>query len=284
MALLRAVVNTDPNPSKGGGDITISNGALVPDSGPLGTIAQVDQILPESDRISVYVVREGDSLSQIANMFDVSTNTIIWSNDIKRGDLIHEGQTLVILPISGIRHTVKKGDTVKSIAIKYKGDVEEIVEYNGLPEDIILSIGDMLIIPNGKIDTPVYSSLGSIVKGTGGPSYDGYYIRPINGGKKSQGVHGYNAVDIAVSPGTSIFASASGKVIVSRFGWNGGYGNYIVISHPNGTQTLYAHNTENIVSIGQYVVQGQVIGYSGSTGRVTGPHLHFEVRGAQNPF
>jgi LysM repeat protein len=284
MALLRAAVNIDPNPSKGGGDISTEGGALVPDSGPLGTIADIDQILPESDQISVYVVREGDSLSQIANMFNVSTNTIIWANDIKRGDLIHQGQTLVILPITGIRHTVAKGDTLKSIATKYKGDVEEIIEYNGFPENLTLSVGDSIIIPNGKTKVPVYSSSGKIVRGVGGPSYDSYYMRPVIGGRKSQHLHGYNAVDIAVPMRTQVFASAAGTVKISRIGWNGGYGNYIVISHSNGTQTLYAHNSQSIVSAGQYVVQGQVIAYSGSTGRSTGPHLHFEVRGAKNPF
>ena len=102
---------------------------------------------------------------------------------------------------------------------------------------------------------------------------------------KTQGLHGYNGIDLAAPTGTPVLASASGDVIVSRgYGWNGGYGNYIVIKHPNGTQTLYAHLNEVIVSSSWHVVQGQIIGYVGATGKSTGPHLHFEVRGAKNPF
>lgn len=285
MQLLQAALNYDPNPSKGGGDITIvDDSALLPDSGPSGTLVNIEEG-QTSDQISIYVVREGDSLSQIAKIFNVSVNTIIWSNDIKRGSLITPGQILTILPITGVEHTVKSGETIVGITKKYKGDLDEILQYNDLTRDSKLAIGDVIIIPDGEIALSVYSGGASVVKGTNGPTYSGYYIRPINGGKKSQGLHGYNAVDLASSYGTPILASASGQVIINRsYGWNGGYGKYVVIRHDNGTQTLYAHNSRNIVSQGQYVVQGQVIGYIGSTGKSTGSHVHFEIRGAKNPF
>ena len=110
-------------------------------------------------------------------------------------------------------------------------------------------------------------------------------MRPIIGGRRTQGLHGYNGVDLGVSYGSPIYAAAPGTVIISRNGgWNGGYGKYIVVSHPNGTQTLYAHNSDNVVFAGANVIRGQVIGFVGSTGKSTGPHLHFEVRGARNPF
>lgn len=288
VALLQAALNRDPNPSKGGGDITVvGESALLPDTGPLGTIADVSENTPSSDEISIYIVREGDSLSQIANMFGVSTNTIIWANDIKRGDLIREGQTLVILPLSGIKHTVEKGETLQSIVKKYKGNIEEIIEFNDLSESEVLAIGQEIIIPDGELGTVRHTPTATprIAREYSGPEYVGYYIHPVPGARKSQGIHGYNAVDLAVSAGTPIRAAASGTVILSRpYGWNGGYGGYIVIRHGNGTQTLYAHNSRNIVSVGTYVVQGQVIGYVGSTGRSTGAHVHFEVRGAKNPF
>lgn len=287
MAILYAVNNIDPNPAKGGGDITIVNGAaLLPDEGPSGTLANIEtgQSL-SSDQINLYVVRRGDSLSQIAKMFGVTTNTIIWANDIKRGSLIREGQQLVILPITGIKYTMKKGDTLKSITKKYKGNLEEVLKFNGISVNSSISIGDIIVIPDGEITAPKYKRSRSIVRGTTNiPSYSGYYMRPVNG-IKTQGIHGYNAVDIAAPYGTPIVASANGKVIISKsYGWNGGYGTYIVIKHANGTQTLYSHNSRNIVSSGQNVVKGQVIGYVGSTGRSTGNHTHFEIRGAKNPF
>ena len=103
-------------------------------------------------------------------------------------------------------------------------------------------------------------------------------------GRRSQGIHGYNGVDIAAPAGTPIVASASGDVIIARSaGWNGGYGNYIVIKHDNGTQTLYAHMSSLAVS-GGTVEKGELIGYVGISGRATGYHLHFEVRGAKNPL
>lgn len=286
VALLQAALNYDPNPSKGGGDITIvGNSALLPDTGPLGTIVDVEEVGESYDQISIYIIREGDSLSEIAKMFGVSINTIIWANDINRGDLIREGQTLVILPLSGVKYTVKKNDTLKSIAKKYKGDIDEIMQFNELTEGETLYIGQEIIIPDGEMGTPQYSRSNRIVRGTSSPSYVGYYISPIPGSRRSQGLHGYNAIDLAAPYGTPILASASGTVIINRTsGWNGGYGKYIVISHPNGTQTLYSHNSRNIVPVGTYVIKGQVIGYVGSTGRSTGSHTHFEIRGAKNPF
>ena len=285
MALLQAALNPDPNPSKGGGDIIIVGGnALLSEAGPSGTLADIEES-SSSGQISLYVVREGDSLSQIANMFGVSVNTIIWANDIERGDTIKEGQTLAILPVSGVRYTVLKGDTLDIVAKKFKGDVEEIKKFNDIADSSELAVGQVIIIPAGEIANRSYAARGYLpVSGAGGPSYVGYYLRPVPG-PKTQGLHGYNGVDLAAPAGTPIMASADGDVIIVRdFGWNGGYGNYIVVRHNNGTQTLYAHNSRNIVSVGQEVFKGQIIGYVGSTGRSTGAHLHFEIRGAANPF
>lgn len=281
IALLSAAPNSDPDLSRGGGDTTIVDGsALLADAGPLGTIADVDDT-NTSDQISVYVVREGDTLSQIAEIFNVSVNTIRWANEITRGKSIHEGDVLVILPVSGVSHEVAKGETLASIAKEFGGDLEEIALFNGVDSAIALAVGTELIIPNGEIEAPA----GTASRTSSGPSYSGYYTRPISGGHRSQGIHGYNGVDLATYAGAPIYAAAGGRVIISRAGgWNGGYGSYIVIKHDNGTQTLYAHNSQNVVSVGQPVVSGQVIGYVGSTGRSTGAHVHFEIRGARNPF
>jgi len=286
MALLQAALNTDPAPIKGGGGVTIiNNNALLPETGPFGSIADIKEN-NSNGKISLYVVREGDSLSQIAKMFDVSVNTIIWANDIKKESLIRTGQTLVILPITGIRHIVKKGDTLAKIAKKYKGNINEIMQFNDIAEESSLSVGDTILIPNGEgAKKPIYTYSKQSTRYSKKSARKGYYLRPISGGRKSQRLHGYNAVDLATSCGAPIIASASGDVLVSRsYGWNGGYGKYIVIKHPNGTQTLYSHNSRNIVSNSNHVVKGQVIGYVGSTGRSTGCHVHFEIRGARNPF
>ena len=286
--LLESSLNYESTGARGGGDITIvNNNSLLADSGPLGTLADIEDKVG-SDQINVYVVREGDSLSQIASMFNVSVNTIIWSNDISREGKITPGQTLVILPISGVKYEVKKGDTVKSIAKKLNSDTDEIIKFNDLSIGGQLAEGQILIIPNGEI-APVLPTRPGLksnpVRGANGPSYAGYYLRPIAEGRKTQGLHGYNGVDLADACGTPVMASASGDVIISREGaWNGGYGNYVVIDHPNDTQTLYSHLSSSIVSAGWHVVKGQVIGYIGSTGKSTGCHLHFEVRGAKNPW
>ncbi len=284
--LLKASLAPDPDFGFGGGSITIVNqNTLLPDIGPLGSIADVeDNVSP--DRISIYVVREGDNLAGIAKMFDVSVNTLRWANNIATGDIIKPGQTLVILPVSGIQYEVKPGDTIESIAKKWKGDANEIIQFNDLSRNKPLVVGQAIVIPNGEAPYSPSTPLPSrTARGIGGPSYVGYYIRPIEGGRKSQGLHGYNAVDLANSCGTPILAAASGDVIISRSsGWNGGYGDYIVIEHSNGTQTLYAHAGSVIVSSGWHVVRGQVIGYIGWTGNTTGCHLHFEIRGAKNPF
>lgn len=287
---LRAALHSDPNPAKGGGDITLSSGvggtALIAETGPSGTAADIEVAGPGADQISIYVVREGDTLSQIAELFGVSTNTIIWSNDLSRGPVIRPGETLIILPVSGIRHSAAKGETLAGIVKKYNGDMAEVLAFNNLSEGAVLAVDDIIIVPYGVLPQVITSaSVTAVATGAGGPALDGYFLRPLLGGRRSQGIHGYNGVDLAAPYGTAVLASASGEAIISRtYGYNGGYGRYIVVKHDNGTQTLYAHLSENYVSAGNRVVQGQVIGAVGSTGRSTGSHLHFEVRGARNPF
>lgn len=258
--------------------------ALVSSVGPSGTVLDAAIHKPTSDQISIYVVREGDTLSQIAEMFNVTVNTVKWSNNLTSNTL-KVGDTLVILPVSGVKHIVAKGDTVASIAKKYKGDADEILAYNNLQKGASLAVGTVVIVPDGEVAAPSYSGSSSGSSVSGLKEYSGYYLRPIAGGRKTQSIHGYNGVDLAAPVGTPILASADGTVIISRTGgWNGGYGNYIVVKHLNGTQTLYAHNSKNNVSAGDSVKQGDIIGAVGSSGKSTGPHVHFEIRGAKNPF
>jgi len=284
LGVLQANLGPSATSPVGGGEIAMVDGsALVQEVGVIGT--QADIIGSKSTRISIYIVRQGDSLSQIAKMFGVSVNTIVWSNSIKGS--IHEGDELIILPISGVNHKVIKGDSIRSIATKYKADIDDILNYNDLKSTDILTIGEIIMVPDGEITAvPLVSSLTtSTLRNAGGPLYKNYYIRPIDGGRKSQGLHGYNGVDIAAPSGTPVYASADGVVIVARSsGYNGGYGSYAVVSHSNGTQTLYAHLSRVTVSSGDVVFKEQTIGLVGSTGKSTGSHLHFEIRGAANPF
>lgn len=286
MSLLEGHLNIDPRPAGFKTLAIVNDTALISDGNNSETF--IDEGQSGTGQISVYVVRKGDTLSSVAKMFGVSSNTIVWANDLKSNTL-KDGQELVILPISGVRHIVKSGDTLASIAKKYKTDLAEILSYNDLSPNSKLKVGDEVIVPDGEIVVSVSSgsssSAGSSV-GASYPTYSGYYMRPLVGGKKTQGIHGQNGVDIGGLPaGSPVMASADGTVIIAKTsGWNGGYGLYIVVSHPNGTQTLYSHLSKVSVSAGQRVEQGQTIGALGNTGKSTGPHLHFEIRGARNPF
>jgi len=274
--------------------IKIVSGALSPASNPISNTPGIeDNGDPISDQVSVYVVRKGDSISQIAEMYDVSVNTILWGNDMKKGDKLKEGDTLFILPISGVKHVVTKGQTLKSIAQKYNADVLDIVSFNGITTDTKLEVGEELIIPDGEmsVDGPINTSTkkNTTTPKTSLKNIAGYFINPVSGAIKTQGLHGKNAVDLAAPIGTPIRAAASGTVILARMGWNGAYGNMVIIQHPNGTKTLYSHLSKLSSSTGDSVNQGEIIGYVGNTGRVraakggNGAHLHFEVYNAKNP-
>ncbi|MDP3962453.1 MAG: M23 family metallopeptidase [bacterium] len=286
MPILKAVVNSNPHPKFALNEpILISENTLLAEIGPSGTISEIEDM--PNTQISLYIVRSGDTLSEIASMFDVSVNTIVWANNLGRNPIIKEGQTLVILPITGIQHTVKRGDTIKGIVGKYKGNLEEVLQYNNLTLDSVINEGDTITIPDAEPSVEVAPRKNTPkVNNSKNPVASGYYMRPISGGRRSQGIHGNNGVDLAAPIGTPIFASAGGMVIasMSNGGWNGGYGNYVIISHSNGTQTLYSHNSSNLVSVGEKVNKGQQIAKIGITGKTTGPHVHFEIRGAKNPF
>lgn len=276
--------------------VTTQGNAIIASRNPLGTLSAVQ------DTIVVYKIQPGDTLSGIAAHFAVSVNTILWANNIRDAKTIKIGDELVILPVTGIQYKVKKGDTLESIVKKFKPKNEdiahedflaEIVSFNGLAVGDALEVDSAIIIPEGEFTSPAPISPRPGTKPVPSisarfaqyPEYKGYYLRPIIGGRRSRGAHGYNGVDLANSCGFPLLASAAGSVIVARnSGWNGGYGKYVVIAHPNGTQTLYAHMQAIAVSVGQTIMQGFQIGQIGSTGNSTGCHVHFEIRGARNPF
>lgn len=281
LALLSSKFRPEAHGPTGGSDEIITDDeALVANVSPITDVNTEKIISASDDEISIYTVREGDTLGTISEMFDISQNTVRWANDIDVKGKIKPGQDLVILQIDGVKHKVTKGQTIDGIAKLYKGDAREIRIFNGIEEGESLSVGSELIIPNGEVSetsTKKPASKGAASKEV--PK--GYYARPIKG-IKSQAPHGrYGGIDIAASIGTPLWAMADGTVMVAKGeGWNGGYGKMIIIGHANGTQTLYAHLSRVDVKPGQKVTRGSVIGASGNTGRSTGPHLHFEIRGA----
>lgn len=248
-------------------------------------------VLDQEGDITEYEVASGDTVEAIAKRFNITPETILWANDLKKQSHIQVGQKLVILPVSGVSYTIKNGDTLSEISEKFHVSQSELTEFNDI-EDGKLRIGEVIIIPGGKI-VPKESSNSSnsgksgqnTTKNTTVKS-SGYFTRPVVGGVKTQGVHGHNGIDIAAQYGTPIISAGDGYVSLVRGGdgWNGGYGNYVVVTHEKGIQTLYAHMSDIKVSQGQKVSKGQRVGSMGSTGQSTGVHLHFEVRGAKNPF
>ncbi|MFH1392167.1 MAG: LysM peptidoglycan-binding domain-containing protein [bacterium] len=234
--------------------------------------------------ITKYEVQLGDSPSTIAAKFGVSADTVLWANGLKNGDFIKPGDQLDILPITGVKHKVQSGDTLSSIAVKYNANLEKIIAFNELISSE-LEPGQALIIPDGRIKIEIKKSYASQKL----PNLSGYFGYPTTG-RISQGLHPYNAIDIANTCGTFIYAAAAGEIIIADSdGWNGGAGKYIKIEHPNGTATLYAHLSQISVQVGQKIAKGQKIGLMGYTGntRPAGPdgcHLHFSVYGAKNPL
>ncbi len=241
-----------------------------------------------------YDVRPGDVIGVIAEQYGVSVASILWANNLTVRSYIRPGDKLKIPPVSGIIHTVKKGDTVAKIAKQYKAKEEDIIIFNRLqPGGADIAIGEELVVPGGQreIVVPVRSrALVNIVAPSGSieaPAGSGY-IWPAGVRRITQyfGLR-HTGVDIGGPFGTAIYAARTGVVTRSGCGWNGGYGCYIVIDHGGGVQTAYGHSSQLYVSVGQEVAQGQTISAMGSTGRSTGPHLHFEVRvngRRQNPL
>lgn len=238
---------------------------------------------------NVYVVGSGDTISKIANLLDVSENTVLAANNMKNSLKIDD--VLFIPSVSGVQHTVSKGQTLSQIAKLYKVNMNDIVYCNGITSDSPIAAGDELTIPGGEISAIDNSKTSTKSTTTKKKQYYetpsvkniAGFINPVPKYKRvSQRLHGNNSVDIAAPTGTPIVAAASGTVLLARNGYNGGYGNMIIIKHSNGTSTLYAHLSKISTKTGDKVSQGELVGYVGSTGRSTGPHLHYEVRGARN--
>jgi murein DD-endopeptidase MepM/ murein hydrolase activator NlpD len=239
-------------------------------------------IIPERGRqgVIVYLVQSGDNVSRIAQNFGLRPETVLWSNPELETwpDYIVVGQELFILPLDGAYHKVEANDTLDSIAKRYSVDPSVIVEceYNDLSEPYELQPGDRLVVPGGTRPlVPRYVQATAPPPGDA-PVGTGNFMWPASGYLTQGYWLGHQGIDIGAPTGTPIYAADTGYVAAT--GWMGGYGNYIVVNHGNGFETLYAHLSEIRVMAGQGVQRGHLIGLMGSTGRSTGPHLHFEVR------
>lgn len=238
------------------------------------------------DKIIEYEVQDGDTVSTIANKFGVSEDTVLWENDLKSTSTIKPGQTLEILPVTGVSHKVQKGDTVYSIAKKYSTEPQSIVDFPYISftndETFELAIGQTIIVPYGEKETSSSSGTSrpsrfrQYTPDAGSAVASGSFVWPAQGRLTQYWSWYHKAIDIANSSAPSILAADSGTVITA--GWsNVGYGYHVIIDHGNGYRTLYAHLSQYYVTPGQGVSQRDAIGRMGSTGRSTGTHLHFEV-------
>jgi len=245
--------------------------------------------------IEVYGVKSGDTVLGIAAQFGIQPETIMWANATLESnpDRLAVGDQLNILPVDGVLHEVKPGDTLSGLAAKYKVDVNNIIGYtaNELADaSAALTIGSKVVIPGGtkpfvtpEINTAVRQADAptDAVKGSGSFSW------PTSGNITQQFWGGHRAIDIGSWVGAPVKSADSGYVVLAGGGWNGGYGNHVIIDHGNGFATLYAHLNSIFVKPGESVSRGQQIGTVGNTGNSTGAHLHFEIRyqgSARNPY
>lgn len=258
------------------------NGPILEGFGDTHTSVSVK---PRSEIIE-YQVKDGDTISSIAQAHGISVDTIKWANDITNVNQLKPGQTIKILPVSGVSHIVKSGDSLESVAKKYSAESQAIVDFpfNDVPDDFSLRVGQLLIVPDGsppEVKAPVRRQPQYLAQGPQSPAFSapggGQFIWPA-GGQITQYMAWYHpGVDIANRSAPAVAASDGGTVVVAGWPDGYGYGNRIVIDHGNGYTSLYAHLSNIYVSVGETVSRGQLIGQMGSTGRSTGTHLHLEI-------
>lgn len=240
------------------------------------------------DKVLEYEVQGGDTVSGIAEKFGISVDTIRWENNLTSINAIKPGQTLQILPVTGVRHKVARGETIYTIAKKYGANAQGVVDFPFNTfldnETFALAVGQELIVPDGEEPNTVpWSPSRYVAQRTpdaGVVSATGQFAWPIGGVISQRFAWYHRGLDIAAPMGTPVVAADAGRVVVAGWPDRGGYGNRVEIDHGNGYVTLYGHLSRVDVTVGQSVNRGDRIGLNGSTGRSTGPHVHFEIRRA----
>lgn len=242
-------------------------------------------------QMEVYTVQGGDTLSGIADKWNVNVQTLLWANGMNDYDYIKPGQELKIPPGNGIVHTVEEGDSLSSIASTYRAAEQAIVDQNpDLEAPFTLTVGQVLFVPEGTMPAPVAPAAPVVASApvyayvppvSVDPSAGRFCSWPVGGGRGlvTQCPSGWHmALDIADSSYPPLVAAAAGTVIFAGMSDPWGYAWSVQIDHGNGYTTWYAHMSQISVVSGQYVGKGQTIGTMGASGLATGVHVHFEVR------
>ncbi|MDA0269707.1 MAG: peptidoglycan DD-metalloendopeptidase family protein [Chloroflexi bacterium] len=238
-----------------------------------------------SERIPIffeYEVQPGDTISGIASHFGVNGNSITWNNVdvLSDNDLLLLGMKLQIPSVDGIIHSVRVGETVTAIAVRYDADWRDVVAFraNGLGGDPNnIREGALILVPGGR-KVPLAPPPAVVVAAPGGTGSGGW-VWPGGGPMTSSfGPSHPLGIDISMSIGSPISTAKGGQVAFVGGNPCCSYGYHIIIDHGDGYETLYAHLSDFAVGNGQFVDSGDIIGFSGNSGRSTGPHLHFEVR------
>jgi LysM repeat protein len=274
-------------------EITLSSDNL-----GVARVAQIHTYRPEKPRFQIaeYVVQQGDSAFSIAKKFNIKPETLLWGNAGMNPDAgsLKVGAKLKILPVDGVLHTVKEGDTLDKLQELYGVSAQKIVNFIGNDFDFDvpdqLNPGDQVIIPGGKSKTAWVEPAGpSVTLAKGGTTsgsginplaylYKGYFSWPVFPVLITQPFwSGHGAIDIGAHLRQPVFAAAGGTVVFADWDTTG-FGNLVIIDHGNGILTYYGHNYALLVKWGQTVYQGQQISEAGSTGNSTGPHVDFRIK------
>lgn len=266
-------------------DIATSTGTVLGASA--SAYATVETQISEKPRAEIveYTIQPGDTVGLIASKFGVSEDTVYWENAMTPKTILKPGNTLRILPVTGVKHAVARGETVHSIADKFDASSQAIVDwpFNTFVNDetFELAVGQVLIVPDGvKPDETPISPRQYIARQTpdaGTIAASGVWVWPTAGRITQQFAWYHPGVDIANRDLPVVVAADAGKV-VAVINTSVGYGKHVIIDHGNGFQTLYGHLSSFRVEEGQTVNKGAPIGVMGNSGRSTGPHTHFEIR------
>ena len=275
-------------PNEFDGPVTADAAAAAPvDDGTFYKPVAVDtSVASSAGLLRHYTVRDGDTLTSIANRYGVSMMTVWWANGMTSKDSLKAGEDLVIPPLNGLVITVKAGDTLDSLAAANKIGAADIVAANNLT-DTNLIVGQVLMLPGAKgapmptpAPTPKQSSGGGGSGGTGpAPRVTGSWAWPVIGGGNyiSQYFHyGHYGIDVAADYGAPIVAPVAAHVIFAGWKSNGG-GYQVWLQLANGLYTTEYHMSAVTVSTGQDVAKGQRVGRVGTSGWASGSHVMLEV-------